>query len=219
MLVYKFYPPKYASEALKKGRFKVSPIDDLNDPFEYQSINMGDRSVRAWAANFRALVSKENTGIISFSKNWREPLMWAHYAESHKGMALGFEVVDRLLLGVEYISERITPPKDIDNNKESMEQLVTMLIKSKHENWKYEDELRLLRNLDSCDREKGLFFAKWNHTTQLKEVVLGARYQTQEDSVFQEYLESKGVKIITARPKFTGFKMTPQKNLSLQKQL
>ena len=58
MLVYKFYPPEYALQSLSKLRFKVSPIDELNDPFEYLSLDMGDKSVRAWAKNFRKSASK-----------------------------------------------------------------------------------------------------------------------------------------------------------------
>lgn len=218
MLVYKFYPPEYGLQALEKLRLKVSPIDELNDPFEYLSLNMGDKSIRAWAKNFRNLVS-ENNGIISFSKNWHEPLMWAHYAKSHTGIALGFEVPTHLLYHIDYISEKIIPPLDVDNNKESMTQFVEMLIKSKHKNWEYEEEVRLVRSLDNCDEEDGLYFVKWNHITTLKEVVLGDRYLSEGNAGIQDILEENGVKCITARPEFKGFKMTPQRCSKLQKRL
>ena len=139
MLVYKFYPPEYGLQALKMLRLKVSPIDGLNDPFEYLSLDMGKKSVRAWATKFRTVVS-ENTGIISFSKNWYEPLMWAHYAKSHSGMALGFEIPDHVLTNIDYISERIIAPLDVDSNEKSMTDLVGSLLRSKHENWKYEEK-------------------------------------------------------------------------------
>ncbi|WP_456391384.1 DUF2971 domain-containing protein [Profundibacter sp.] len=203
---------------MKKLRFKVSPIDELNDPFEYLSLDMGDKSVRTWAKNFRKIVS-ENNGIISFSRNWHEPLMWAHYARSHTGIALGFEVPDSLLYHIDYISEKIVPPLDVDENKGSMAKLVEMLLRSKHENWRYEDEVRLVRTLDNCDEENGLYFAKWNHTTMLKEVVLGDRYVSTGNSNDQDILEKHGIKFITARPEFRGFKMTPQIRAKLQKRL
>ncbi|WP_299850573.1 DUF2971 domain-containing protein [uncultured Roseovarius sp.] len=218
MLVYKFYPPEYALQSLLKLRFKVSPIDELNDPFEYLSLDMGDKSVRAWAKNFRNIASKGN-GIISFSKSWREPLMWAHYAKSHTGIALGFEVPDRLLTHINYITEKIIPPLDVDTNKESMSELVDLLLKSKHKNWEYEEEVRLVRTLQNCDEEDGLYFAKWNHVTMLKEVILGDRYQSKDDTGIQGVLEDSGVKFITARPEFKGFKMTPQKYQKLHKKL
>jgi hypothetical protein len=218
MLVYKFYPPEYALQSLLKHRFKVSPIDELNDPFEYLSLDMGDKSVRAWAKKFRNLVS-ENNGIISFSRSWRNPLMWAHYAKSHTGIALGFEVPDMLLTQINYITDRIIPPLDVDTNKESMIELVDLLLKSKHKNWEYEEEVRLVRTLENCHEEGGLYFADWNHVTALKEVVLGHRYQPKGNTGIQSTLEGSGVKFITARPEFKGFKMTPQKYKKLHKKL
>ncbi|MDB4558875.1 DUF2971 domain-containing protein, partial [Amylibacter sp.] len=210
--------PNYGLEALLKLRLKVSPIDELNDPFEYLSLDMGDKSVRAWAKEFRNIVSESN-GIISFSKNWREPLMWAHYAKSHTGLALGFEIPDYLLMKIDYVTERITPPLDIDSNKESMRKFIEILLRSKHANWKYEEEARVIRPLSNCVAENGLHFAKWNHTTRLKEVILGDRYPSGSNAQIQNVLEDSGVKFITARPEFKGFKMTPQKNRKFQKKL
>ncbi len=218
MLVYKFYPPEYAWESLLKLRFKVSPIDELNDPFEYLSLNVGETSVRAWAAKVRKEVS-ENNGIISFSRSWREPLMWAHYAQSHTGMALGFEIPDRLLTCIDYIADRIDVPLDVGTNKEEMRRVVDLLLKSKHENWQYEEEVRLVRELSNCVKEGSLYFADWNHVTPLKEVVLGDRYQSKNLTDVQSVLEESGVVVITARPEFKGFKMTRQKDKRLQKRL
>jgi len=218
MLVYKFYPPEYALQSLLKLRFKVSPIDELNDPFEYLSLKMGDKSMRAWAKNFRNIAS-ENNGIVSFSKSWREPLMWAHYAKSHTGIALGFEVPNRLLTHINYITDRIIPPLDVDNNKNSMSELVDLLLKSKHKNWEYEEEVRLVRSLQNCDKEDGFYFSQWNHVTMLKEVVLGDRYLSKKYKNLQSTLEDSGVTFITARPEFNGFKMTPQKRKKLHKKL
>lgn len=211
MLVYKFYPPEYALESLLKLRFKVSPIDELNDPFEYLSVDMGNKSVRAWAKHFRKIVSEKN-GLISFSKSWREPLMWAHYAKSHTGIALGFEVLDELLTQINYITDRVIPPLDVDTNNKSMKELIDLLLKSKHKNWEYEEEVRLVRTLQNCENEDGLFFSKWSHDTMIKEVVLGDRYLSKDSTGIQSILEDSGVIFITARPEFSGFKMTPQKN-------
>jgi|TARA_B110000902_G_scaffold9158_1_gene11182 hypothetical protein len=218
MLVYKFYPPEYALESLLKLRFKVSPIDELNDPFEYLSVDMGNKSVRAWAKHFRKIVSEKN-GLISFSKSWREPLMWAHYAKSHTGIALGFEVLDELLTPINYITDRVIPPLDVDTNNKSMKELIDLLLKSKHKNWEYEEEVRLVRTLQNCENEDGLFFSKWSHDTMIKEVVLGDRYLSKDSTGIQSILEDSGVIFITARPEFSGFKMTPQKCQKLHKKL
>lgn len=218
MRVYKFYPAKWGREALSKRRLKVSPIDELNDPFEYLSLDLGDRSVRAWAGNFRKIVSEDN-GIISFSTSWEQPLMWAHYAESHQGMALGFDVPDQLLFKIDYVETRIKPDVDVDHSPSSMDSLIYKLLRTKHKEWSYEDEYRLLRPLGNCDPEEGNFFAAFNDETRLKEVVLGARYQSSRLEELSCGLKSEGVSFQTARAEFRGFQMTPQRLARLQKQL
>lgn len=54
----------------------------------------------------------KNIGIFSMTENVNQQLMWAHYADSHKGMAIGFEVSEnskladsRFCLKVNYIDE------------------------------------------------------------------------------------------------------------------
>jgi hypothetical protein len=79
--------------------------------------------------------------------------------------------------------------------------------------------VRLSRALGNCEEENGLYFSKWNHVTILREVILGERYVSQGNAAIQSVLEEGGVKFITARPEFTGFKMTPQIHQKLHKKL
>ena len=218
MRVYKFYPAKWGLEALSKRRLKVSPIDELNDPFEYLSLDLGNKSVRAWATRFWRKVSQD-IGIISFSKNWYQPLMWAHYAESHRGLALGFDVPDSLLSKINYVENRIKPVSDIDRNSYEMQCLIQKLLTTKHKEWSYEDEYRLVRKLENCVSEGDKFFATFSEQTVLKEVILGARYVTSNSCQLSSDLKSEGVTFQTARAEFKGFRMTPQRLAKLQKQL
>jgi hypothetical protein len=218
MRIYKFYPARWGREALSKRRLKVSPIDELNDPFEYLSLDLGDKSVRAWATLFRQKVSQDK-GIISFSKNWHQPLMWAHYAESHRGLALGFDVPDSLLFKINYVENRIKPDSDIDRGSDAMQRLIQKLLTTKHTEWSYEDEYRLVQKLENCVSEGDKFFAAFNEKTVLKEVILGARYETSNSDQLSSELKSEGVTFQTARAEFKGFRMTPQKLAKLQKQL
>lgn len=218
MRVYKFYPAKWGREALAKRRLKVSPIDQLNDPFEYLSLDLGEKSVRAWATKFRKTVSQDN-GIISFSRNWKQPLMWAHYADSHQGIALGFDVPDELLFQIDYVTTRIKPDREIDHSPPLMRELIERLLRTKHAEWSYEEEYRLLRPLKNCDPEGGNFFVEFNQDTLLKEVILGERYQSAQLNELSFELKSEGVSFQTARAEFKGFQMTPQKRARFQKQL
>jgi hypothetical protein len=219
MRVYKFYPAHWAHEALIKRRIKVSPIDELNDPFEYLSLDVSERRVRAWATNFRKIAS-DGSGIISFSRNWKQPLLWAHYADSHRGIALGFDVPDHLMLAMVYIENRIRPPFDVDQFPDKRKDLVERMLRSKHAEWQYEDEVRLHRKLENCIVECGNYFAPFNRVTVLKEVILGARYESANLNCLQNDLSTKeGVRFLTARAEFGGFHMTKQRLAGMQKNL
>lgn len=58
--------------------------------------------------------------------------MWAHYADSHKGIATGFDVLDNLLFKIDYVENRITPEADVDHSKAAMVGLVVKLLRTKH---------------------------------------------------------------------------------------
>ena len=49
----------------------------------------------------------EEIGLLCFSKNWDNPVQWAHYADKHRGLCLGFDVVDSFLAEVKYKEERL----------------------------------------------------------------------------------------------------------------
>jgi hypothetical protein len=100
-----------------------------------------------------------------------------------------------------------------------MEQLFHKLLRTKHKEWSYEDEYRLVRPLKNCDPEGNNFFAVFSDKTLLKEVILGARYRNCQLEELASDLKSVGVKFQTARAEFKGFRMTPQNLDSLQKQL
>lgn len=183
------------------------------------SLDIGDKDVRTWAREFRETVSQAN-GNISFSRNWRQPLSWAHYADAHRGIALGFDVPDRHLFEIKYVRNRITPPSDVDSSPKAMEALINKLLCSKHKEWAYEEEYRLVRPLNNCLSEDGKFFAPLNETTILREVILGARYESAGLSELQSSLmDGEGINFQTARAEFKGFRMTPQKLARLQNRL
>ncbi|WP_047686322.1 MULTISPECIES: hypothetical protein [Xenorhabdus] len=83
--VYHFTTLDSAKLIVRKQKLKVSRINNLNDPFELLSANIGDKEYRP-----KIKKQKESAndlyGIISFSKSWKNPVQWAHYAERHNGI-------------------------------------------------------------------------------------------------------------------------------------
>ncbi len=84
-------PAKYALEAPKFRRLKVALLNELSDPFWLFAADLSDRNVRfafrQWKDDFA-----HRTDMLCISKRWKNPLLLSHYADRHKGIALGFEI-------------------------------------------------------------------------------------------------------------------------------
>src|ERR1700731_4449263 len=91
--VYKFISAQYGLSALQNRRLKLSTIDDLNDPFDLCSIDTTnpviEHALEAHIKHFR-----QSKGLLCFSRNWDNLLLWSHYAASHTGLCLGFDIPD-----------------------------------------------------------------------------------------------------------------------------
>lgn len=76
---------------LIQRRMKLSRFHELNDPFEMKPHSLADTEMR----RITALLEREyfpHKGLLCFSDNWRSPVMWAHYADKHRGVCLGFDI-------------------------------------------------------------------------------------------------------------------------------
>ena len=91
---------------MKESRLKIARIPELNDPFEFAAVDLSDTDFRwAWESMKQSMSS--DCGILCFSGNWSNPVLWAHYADRHEGLCLGFDIPDELLKKVEYTEKRV----------------------------------------------------------------------------------------------------------------
>ena len=95
MRLYRFLDAHYGLLAVADRRIKISTIMELNDPFEFLGVNLSNRQFR-WALRETKRQLSESQGLLCFSKTWRNPVLWGHYADSHRGLCLGFSVRARL---------------------------------------------------------------------------------------------------------------------------
>lgn len=205
--VYKFLVEKWALEDIRLRRIKISEIHDLNDPFDLIPCDLSDPEHRKAVLRVRNEMNKR--GILSFSRSWSSPLLWAHYADKHRGICLGFDVArtDKAYLkNVEYVKERFPFPDK--PNQEFAEQLLF----TKFTDWKYEEEVRGYASRDVA--ENGNYFSNFdeNHLT-LREVIVGHRCCTERGSIL-ELLSSYSppVSVIKARPSNDSFLMVEDEN-------
>ena len=91
MIAYHFISDEYALDVISSQWIKLSLFQDLNDPFELLSVDLPNEQARREARKFKEFMAKQY-GILCFSKNWTNPLLWSHYANRHKGVAFQFEL-------------------------------------------------------------------------------------------------------------------------------
>src|SRR5690554_2465483 len=100
-------------------------------------------------------------GVASLTTSFNNPLMWSHYANSHKGICIEYDLSEdvkdveslkSLLIPVKYSNERVTIDytlmdkidlKNIeDKGKNDLLKFFISGLYTKHDVWKYEDEWR-----------------------------------------------------------------------------
>jgi len=183
MRVYKFVNALHGISNLSLQRLRVSRFNELNDPFELLAVDLLDSKHRRALLKFKQTMDAQH-GLLCFSKDWRNPLLWGHYGDSHKGMALGFDIPDDLLFEVKYTQAR---SKAKFNARTGMliqgEQLLENLIRTKFSDWGYEEEYRLVERLDDHTQEGGSYFCSFSERLQPREVILGFRCDLSVDTV------------------------------------
>ncbi|AHF66110.1 DUF2971 domain-containing protein [Pseudomonas cichorii] len=108
--LYKYMPLR--PDFFKNPMIRATPALDLNDPFEghfnKNQVRDADRNQREYykkngkevyeiddaAINdSMGVIQSElfDLGILSFTEDYNNPLMWAHYADNHKGVVVEFD--------------------------------------------------------------------------------------------------------------------------------
>lgn len=125
----------------------------------------GHRNIRVPANAFFQQALQERIpsmlGVLCLSKNLNQPLMWSHYAESHRGLMIEFDsahaALDRrrtekdefgFLRDVHYSERR--PTLNVEALNEDRGFQVFALTKSNH--WAYEEEQRFIWPLEQCEK-------------------------------------------------------------------
>ncbi len=174
--LYYFTSERFGLEAIRDQRLKVSRFDEANDPFEFIGIKLARRERRKLAL-VKSKIGQIH-GMICLSSNWHHPLMWAHYADNHKGLALGFDVPDEARFEkVTYRSDRpslaeLGISKFVElRGEEPMQQILSM----KFEAWCYEDEWRIFVRLGRADPVTEFHFVDFAPALRLAQVLVGDR--------------------------------------------
>ena len=213
---YHLLPAKYALSGIEKRRLKVATFDDVNDPFELLGINVGDKETRKHNREIRKQLRQwrdrmtEKYGMLCFSSGWSNPLLWSHYGDRHKGIALGFRVDQ--LRKVRY------QPKRLRSEEWNPAEDIQPILWTKFQHWEYEAEHRRFTLLSECRSEtrrgKRYYFWPFGGDLQLRSVVIGANCSVRFERISQALGDlTDPVEMVKARVAFQSFEVVCRQDM------
>ncbi len=208
--------------SLFRNEIYAAPIQALNDLFEAQvkihghtfrvghilsSIGLARYNKKMAAAEDRFLVEIEafahkvrTWGVYSLSRSATDELLWAYYADSHRGFCLEYELdelVSYKLQGqgcteVDYQDDVPTITlSDLVGIKNSHEALIRKLIGTKSRRWQHENEVRVVTG------QPGHFEYDFR---ALKAIYFGARSTAQLRRRLMRALAGRGLRYFQVSP-------------------
>jgi hypothetical protein len=184
--LYKYMPIRI--KFFEEPMLRATPLNELNDPFEgqfnkeqienvlqqYKKVDKNEdvyNNEEITDISHTTEMEFEQLGIIAFTEDHINPLMWAHYANEHKGMVVQFKM-DLLFSDSKYIDsfgdvsefpERVVYRRELPSFKTEDEAVSKQtpylwkkfnrsILVTKANDWLYEKESRSIFYLTDADR-------------------------------------------------------------------
>lgn len=238
--LYKFYPLFDNSEVskerlnnLRQGKLWLSTYKSLNDPIDlspyYLDVeklkagNYSDQTIELFD-KFLSQSMRDKIVICSFTtKPWDSMIMWAHYANSHKGFCVEYEVENpHYMWDIYYGKRRFGIANTVINYfygkmdpKKSSDRYTAVLLQQalvKGKDWEYEQEYRILQWKDDFpefDEFGGLVDAE---SMGVKPIKIVAGWQCEYKEQLYEIARELDCQGSTVEPSKTEFKMVEVRN-------
>lgn len=225
ILLYRYLDAVAALKTIESRLLRISRLRDLNDPFESRMgitgiIPEGESKVNAWLDSIRE--QQHNMfGILCFSDTSHESVLWSHYADKHRGVALEakFDFNPDRVIQMRYPTERPTIDAKIyvklQHDKAEFERyllsLLNLLIRRKSPGWAYEREYRVffdIQNYKDLIMSDGHYFKRIPDNF-LTRVILGWRCPLEEQHIIKA-LEASGLtstKVVRAKMSLATYKV------------
>jgi len=212
MRAYKFLDAQFGLKSINERRLKQSRVSDLNDPFELRSFDVTDIALRRTFLATSKDVDQEK-GLLCFSADWKNPVIWAHYSDKHRGLCLGFEIPEinedpKNDAGyVKYVPQLLPFPLNFEQMSESEhDAFARSALFTKFEHWAYEKEIRMWSHL--ANEDGGLYFVPFGQSLRLVEVVIGQKCELSKAQITSALRSLAGeAKVSKARAAYDKFEM------------
>lgn len=151
-------------------------------------------------------------GILCLSRVSDSLLMWSHYADQYAGAVVEFDGNSGVFDGqidIEYRSHR--PKKDISAYLSEGVPIPLAELCVKSDQWRYEDEVRVVRNLEDCE-DTGKSSRGFPIYTQkipqdcIKEIILGERTSVENQRKVWEVIRNTNISLSLAAIANWGYK-------------
>jgi hypothetical protein len=199
ILLYRYLDAKAALKTIESRLLRISRLRDLNDPFESRIGVTGVIPGKEPLAHnwLDSILERQNTmyGFICFSDTSRESVLWSHYADKHKGVALEvrFDYDPEGIIEMRYLHERPTIDasiyvklsQDESGLNNYVSPLIKRMIRQKSPGWAYEREYRIAFDLQ---KNKDLVMSDGHYFERIPDnflirVILGWRCPLEESYV------------------------------------
>jgi hypothetical protein len=206
MRLFHFISDEQALNVISDQSLKVSMLNDLNDPFELTAVELPDKQFRKEYRAFKDEMAQEY-GILCFSRAWKSPLLWSHYANRHKGVAIEFEVLDSIAHPITYRTNRyaLNPDKLKGKRKGFDEKDIRGIWLTKYKQWEYEDEVRVILRKSECHSREGKYFYRLGNDVNLKGIVLGPLCEIPITEIEHSLPSKVKISVIKSRLAFRSF--------------
>lgn len=234
--LYHYTKAETLQKILKSKRLLLTAASDSNDPFEC-SFNAGNAfgGEREFLDHAITEMKDDPPLFISFSQVMSSPSMWSHYADSHRGVCLVFDIpvkmytkktspspeliaTARAIYPIEYTSKQ--PNWDdiqLADSRKRCQRLLRDAITRKGGEWEFEHEVRLLAAMAVPTPEIHMDIT-WENGVPflmgmigfLKGVILGARCDLRISSVealIREYLDGARMPVARAKCSHTDYRI------------
>ncbi|MBK7209351.1 MAG: DUF2971 domain-containing protein [Dokdonella sp.] len=171
MRLYHFLKEEHGLSAIRDQRIKIARISELNDPFEHIHFDTSNYVTQA-VLKERRRIANQRFGLVCLSARFDDPVQWAHYGDSHRGICLGFEVADADVIKVEYIDSRTSDFDFRESLDLSLPDFLRHALSKKFKHWQYEQEHRLIV---PARKTTDLVFHPFSASFRLTDVMIGAR--------------------------------------------
>ena len=208
MRVYHLISEHWALESLRLQRLKLASLEDMNDPFELLGVELRTQENRQFFQRELKPEMNRTVGVLCFSRAWSNPVLWSHYADKHRGLCLGFDVPDDMVREVKYRGTRLKAELEHAIPRHDADTLAYKLITTKYKHWEYEDEVRLIFNLEHVKLENKKYFVQYCDALILKEIVIGPRSELTSKDVRARLMSDEAkASIVRSRLAFRSYRV------------